>query len=84
MALIAAPIRATMSYYGVIGPMASLMFLPLRIAIDQAIEISQGTSAMPWTWPINEQWVDMGHKAIFAFVTGYLTDLYVRGVDWFN
>ncbi|KAH7045119.1 hypothetical protein B0J12DRAFT_151268 [Macrophomina phaseolina] len=84
MALLTAPVRAVMSYYGVIGPIASLMFLPLRIAVDQVFEIGAGASALPWTWPINEQWVDVVHKAVFAFGVGYLTDLWVRGVNWFN
>lgn len=84
MGIVTAPIRAIMSYYGVIGPVASLMFLPLRIAADQLVEIPQGASSLPWTWPINEQWIDIGHKAVFAFLTGYLTDYDVRGIEWFN
>lgn len=84
MALLTAPLRAVMSFYGVIGPVASLGFLLVRIATGQVFEISAGASAMPWTWPINEQWIDVGHKAIFATVVGYITDKFVRGVDWFN
>jgi hypothetical protein len=84
MAFLAAPIWATMSYYGIIGPVASLVFLPIRITIDQIIEIPSGAGDWPWTWPINEQWVDITVKGFYAFVVGYLTDKYVRGVDWFD
>jgi hypothetical protein len=84
MGLITAPIRSIMSFFGVIGPMASLGFLILRITADQVVEIVAGASAAPWTWPINEQWIDIGHKAVFATIVGYLTDKFVRGVDWFN
>jgi hypothetical protein len=30
------------------------------------------------TWPVGEQVVDLFHKAIFAFVTGYLTDSWIQ------
>lgn len=73
-----------MSYYGVIGPVASMIFLPLRVTADQIAENAAGTSTLPWTWPINEQVLDMVHKGVYAFVVGYITDKMVRGVDWFN
>jgi hypothetical protein len=41
-------------------------------------------SNLPWTWPINEQVIDILHKGVYALVTGYITDRVVRGVDWFN
>jgi hypothetical protein len=84
MGVIAGPLRAALSYYGIIGPVASLLFIPVRIAIDQMAELAAGTSALPWTWPINEQWVDVAHKSFYGFVVGYLTDRFVRGVDWFG
>lgn len=55
MAILNAPIRAIMSYYGIIGPFASFMFTGIRIVSDQLAENTAGTSALPWTWPINEQ-----------------------------
>lgn len=84
MGILVGPVRAVMSYYGIIGPFASLLFTVLRITADQVIEISAGTSALPWTWPVNEQVIDMAHKGVYACVVGYLTDRYVRGVEWFN
>lgn len=84
MGVIVGPIRAIMSYYGIIGPVASMLFLPIRMAADQIVENAAGTSDLPWTWPINEQVIDMVHKGVYAFVAGYITDKLVRGVDWFN
>ncbi|KAF2203779.1 hypothetical protein GQ43DRAFT_469652 [Delitschia confertaspora ATCC 74209] len=84
MGIITAPIRSVMSYYGVIGPIASFAFTLIRVSADQIIEISAGTSALPWTWPINEQAIDLVHKGLFSLIVGYMTDKMVRGVDWFN
>ncbi|KAF2866547.1 hypothetical protein BDV95DRAFT_202691 [Massariosphaeria phaeospora] len=84
MGILAGPVRAAMSYYGVIGPIASFAFALVRIAMDQVVELGAGVSALPWTWPINEQVVDMTHKSIYALVVGYMCDKLVRGVDWFN
>jgi len=84
MGIIVAPIRAVMSYYGIIGPLSSFYFAGLRIIADQLVENWAGVGALPWTWPINEQVIDLVHKGVYAMITGYLTDKYVRGVDWFN
>ncbi|ERF77217.1 hypothetical protein EPUS_05786 [Endocarpon pusillum Z07020] len=84
MGIVTGPIRALMAYYGVIGPFASFLFTGLRIAADQVVENAAGTSALPWTWPINEQVIDLLHKGVFALMTGYICDRAVRGVDWFN
>ncbi|KAJ9625644.1 hypothetical protein H2203_004403 [Taxawa tesnikishii (nom. ined.)] len=84
MAILNAPIRAIMSYYGIIGPFASFMFTGIRIVSDQLAENTAGTSALPWTWPINEQVIDLVHKGVYAIVAGYLCDYYIRGVTWFN
>jgi hypothetical protein len=84
MGMLAGPVRAIMSYYGVIGPVATFIHTGIRIIMDQSVELTAGTSALPWTWPINEQVVDVLHKGVYALVTGYLCDKMVRGVDWFN
>lgn len=84
MGILTGPIRAVMSYYGIIGPFASFLFTGVRIVADQLVENTAGTSSAPWTWPINEQVIDLLHKGIFALVTGYLCDRAVRGVTWFN
>jgi hypothetical protein len=84
MGMLAGPVRAIMSYYGVIGPFAVFVHTGIRILMDQVMETSVGVSAMPWTWPINEQVIDVLHKGVYALVTGYICDKLVRGVDWFN
>tara|TARA_R110002003_G_scaffold27_2_gene1354 strand:- start:2977 stop:3387 length:411 start_codon:yes stop_codon:yes gene_type:complete len=84
MGMLAGPVRAIMSYYGVIGPVATFFHTGIRIMMDQSVELTAGTSALPWTWPINEQVIDVLHKGVYALVTGYMCDRLVRGVDWFN
>jgi hypothetical protein len=84
MGMLAGPVRAVMSYYGVIGPVATFVHTGVRIMMDQVMETSAGVSSLPWTWPINEQVVDLVHKGVYAVVTGYVCDRVVRGVDWFN
>ncbi|KAF2278780.1 uncharacterized protein EI97DRAFT_431027 [Westerdykella ornata] len=84
MGILGGIVRAVMSYYGVIGPVATFLHLGLRVMMDQAVEMTAGVSDWPWTWPINEQVIDLGHKGCYAVVVGYLCDRLVRGVDWFN
>ncbi|KAJ9640110.1 hypothetical protein H2201_009250 [Coniosporium apollinis] len=84
MGIVTAPIRSIMSYYGIIGPFASFVFTGIRVLADQIVENTAGTSAAPWTWPINEQVIDLAHKGFFALIVGYITDKMVRGVTWFN
>ena len=84
MGIIAGGVRGVLSYYGVIGPFASFVHTGIRIMMDQIVENAAGTSALPWTWPINEQVIDTLHKGFYAIVTGYLCDYWIRGVNWFN
>lgn len=84
MGMLAGPVRAIMSYYGVIGPVAVFLHTGVRIVLDQLVEMSGDVSAAPWTWPIGEQVVDVVHKGVYALITGYICDRLVRGVDWFN
>ncbi|KAI4635187.1 uncharacterized protein J4E87_000137 [Alternaria ethzedia] len=84
MGMLAGPFRAVMSYYGVIGPVAVFMHTGIRIMLDQLVETTANVSMVPWTWPINEQVIDILHKGTYALVTGYICDKMVRGVDWFN
>jgi hypothetical protein len=84
MGMLAGPFRAIMSYYGVIGPVAAFMHTGMRIILDQLMETTAEVSMLPWTWPINEQVIDILHKGTYSLVTGYLCDKLVRGLDWFN
>ena len=35
--------------------------------------------APPWTWPVDEQVIELLHKGIYAFVTGMVVDRLVAG-----
>ncbi|KAL2126713.1 hypothetical protein VTI74DRAFT_371 [Chaetomium olivicolor] len=71
-------IRGIASYHGFRGPFTDFMFVGLRLMIDQTLENWTGVGALPWIWPVSEQVVDLLHKAVFAFVTGYLTDRWIQ------
>lgn len=74
----AAVVRGAMSFCGVRGPFADFMFMGMRLLIDQTLENCTGVGSLPWTWPVDEQVVDLLHKFVFAFVTGYLTDRWIQ------
>jgi hypothetical protein len=67
-------LRALMSRRGVAGPMGSFMFLNLRLINDQTLENATGVGSPPWTWPVEEQVIDLTHKAVYAFVCGAVAD----------
>lgn len=68
------PVRVLMAERGLRGPVASFMFLNLRLLNDQTLENATGVGAPPWTWPSDEQAVDLLHKAVYAFTTGVVAD----------
>ena len=72
-------VRGVMAERGVRGPGGSFLFLNLRLLNDQTLENATGVGAPPWTWPIDEQVIDLLHKAIYAFVTGVAADRLVAG-----
>jgi hypothetical protein len=59
------------------GAFASLMHTNLRLTFDQVLENATGVGAPPWTWPRDELAIDLSHKALYAFVTGAVTDALV-------
>jgi hypothetical protein len=71
-------VRAAMAERGVRGPAGSFLHLNLRLLNDQALENATGVGAPPWTWPPDEQVVDLVHKAVYAFVTGAVADMLVE------
>ncbi|MBI1690197.1 hypothetical protein ABEV34_01330 [Methylorubrum rhodesianum] len=75
------PLRAIMAEHGMRGSVASFLFLNARLFNDQALENLTGAGAAPWTWPLDEQRVDLLHKAVYAFVTGYVADRLATGED---
>ncbi|WP_211259360.1 hypothetical protein [Belnapia moabensis] len=72
-------VRAVMARGGVGGPFGSFLFLNLRLLNDQSLENATGIGAPPWTWPRDEQVVDLLHKAVYAFATGAVADRLVTG-----
>ncbi|KAK3985091.1 hypothetical protein QBC44DRAFT_164677 [Cladorrhinum sp. PSN332] len=75
---VAAVIRAVASYNGMRGPFTDFMFVGVRLLIDQTLENWTGVGALPWTWPVGEQVVDVLHKTVYAFVTGWLVDRWIQ------
>jgi hypothetical protein len=73
----AGALRGLMSAANLRGPFASLMHANLRLSFDQALENATGAGAPPWTWPRDELAIDLSHKALYAFVTGAMTDALV-------
>ncbi len=72
-------VRALMAERGVRGPVGSFLFLNLRLLNDQSLENATGVGAPPWTWPKDEQVIDLLHKAVYAFTTGAVADRLVDG-----
>ena len=73
--------RALMAERGIRGPVGSFLFLNLRLLNDQVLENATGVGAPPWTWPRDEQVIDLVHKGIYAFTTGLVLDHLIPGPD---
>ncbi len=72
-------VRGLMAERGIRGPVGSFLFMNLRLLNDQTLENVTGVGAPPWTWPVDEQVIDLLHKAIYAFATGAAADRLVAG-----
>ena len=72
-------VRGLMAERGLRGPTGSLLFTNLRLLNDQTLENATGVGAPPWTWPVDEQVIDIAHKGIYAIVTGLVADRLVAG-----
>jgi hypothetical protein len=72
-------LRAVMARRGLRGPVGSFLFMNARLLNDQVLENATGAGAPPWTWPVDEQAIDLAHKAVYAFTTGYMVDRLVPG-----
>ncbi|MDP9395757.1 MAG: hypothetical protein M3Q27_16500 [Actinomycetota bacterium] len=67
-------LRGVWAAVGLRGPRAHLTHTVVRLATDQTIENSTGVGAPPHTWPLREQVVDVGHKAVYSLVTGLVAE----------
>ena len=74
-------LRAAMARRGLRGPIGSFMFMNARLLNDQTLENATGVGAPPWTWPKDEQVIDLLHKGVYAFVTGAVADRLLRGPE---
>jgi hypothetical protein len=70
----AGAVRSLMSVSNLRGPLATLMHANLRLSFDQTLENATGVGAPPWTWPRDELASDVSHKALYALVTGTISD----------
>lgn len=66
--------RAGMAGGGLRGPLASTVFTGFRLTNDQTLENLTGSGAPPSTWPRKELVIDVLHKAVYAFTTGFVAD----------
>jgi hypothetical protein len=67
-------LRGLWAASGLRGWRASAWHTSVRLATDQTLENATGVGAPPWTWSRRDQVVDVGHKAVYAFVTGAVAD----------
>ena len=72
-------VRGLMAERGIRGPVGSFLFMNLRLLNDQTLENTTGVGALPWTWPRDEQVIDLLHKGIYAFATGATADRLIAG-----
>lgn len=72
-------LRGLMAERGLRGPVGALLFTNLRLLNDQTLENATGVGAPPWTWPVDEQLIDIAHKGVYAVVTGLVADRLIAG-----
>ena len=70
-------LRGVWAVTGIRGPVASATHTVVRLAFDQTLENATGVGAPPPTWARGEQAIDLGHKAVYSFVTGAAADLLI-------
>jgi hypothetical protein len=70
-------LRGLWAAVGLRGPQAHVAFTVLRLSTDQTLENVTGVGAPPPTWPRDEWLADVGHKAVYATVTGLLAQRWI-------
>ena len=60
--------------YGILGQFASFIFTGMKLITHQTLEKLTGVGALLGTWPRDEEWIVVMHKADFATATGVLCD----------
>ncbi len=74
LGILPAALRGVMAEGGMRGPLASTMFFVTRLTTDETMENVTGVGKPPWSWGTKLGAVDLGHKAVYAFVTGAVAD----------
>ncbi len=74
LGIVPAALRGVMAEGGMRGPLASAMFYVTRLTTDETMENVTGVGKPPWSWGPRLGAVDLGHKAVYAFVTGAVAD----------
>ncbi len=72
-------LRGWMARRGLRGPFGSFLFMNLRLLNDQTLENATRVGALPWTWPVDEQIIDLVHKGVYAFTAGLVADKLIPG-----
>ena len=67
-------LRGVWAAVGLRGPRAHAAHTIVRLSFDQTMENSTGVGAPPRSWPVDEQIVDVGHKALYSLVTGLVAE----------
>ncbi len=62
-------LRGVWAAVGLRGPRAHLAHTATRLSFDQTVENATGVGAPPRTWPVQEQAVDIAHKAVYSIAT---------------
>jgi len=70
-------LRGLWSEIGLRGPVWTAAHAVVRLSTDQTLENATGVGAPPQTWPAREHVVDVLHKAVYAAVTGLVSDALV-------
>jgi len=73
-------LRGVWAVTGIRGGYANAWHTVVRLAFDQTLENASGAGAPPSTWPVLEQAVDVGHKAVYSTVTGLVADAWISPV----
>jgi hypothetical protein len=76
-------LRGVWAAVGLRGPRANLAHTVVPLAVDQTLENVTGVGAPTRTWPIQEQAIDLLHKAVYSVTTGVLVDrLVAPRLEW--
>jgi hypothetical protein len=73
-------LRGVWAVTGLRGPVMNAWHTATRLAFDQTVENITGAGAPPPTWPLQEQVVDVLHKAVYSTVTGFVADRWIAPV----